>query len=393
MVLNILGEIIDDACLKSDSFKDTALSQLHVEILRELGRSNKKKISSDEFLLADEDENSLNITPVLQIGEASDIYSESLINDSDNALSFKKFKHEPIFKLFTCKDCCDTFDNALETLGHGCITENTYLTCSECSARVDEARKLENHSHNGNSILFVSVVTTRSQSLCSRNCDNRCAEVGQDILDKINKDLIIKTKSELHQFLLDKLVTQQQYGHFPDYFVLEQQKFCYGFMSMFGLTKYMLSKVRREYDEGKKIVVHGNLGKTYYSEKRDRAIAFIEQFSVIHCEHSPDKVQRVLPGYMNIRTIYSSYQGMPIKCKSSPEIEKAIFYFHFVQWDSQSKYFFSLNFTKFTKYFLSSFAKHDYTHLVQQRWKKYFSFSVSYIDQKLSQSKNPSLFL
>ena len=30
---------------------------------------------------------------------------------------------------------------------------------------------------------------------------------------------------------------------------------------------------------------------------------------------------------------------------------------------------------------------------LKQRWKKYFSFSVSYIDQKLSPKKNPSLFL
>ena len=75
-----------------------------------------------------------------------------------------------------------------------------------------------------------------------------------------------------------------------------------------GVSHYMLSKVRDEFKKGVKNHIHGNKGNFYFSGKRDKAIGFIEHFSKVHCENSPDKIQRVLPGYMTIKLIYTNYR-------------------------------------------------------------------------------------
>ena len=58
---------------------------------------------------------------------------------------------------------------------------------------------------------------------------------------------------------------------------------------------------------GKTRFVHNNNGSFYLSERRDRAISFIEQYAKIHCENMPDRSVMRLPSYMNINMVYLNY--------------------------------------------------------------------------------------
>ena len=214
------------------------------------------------------------------------------------------------FKLYACKHCNGTFDSSASAFQHDCV-HNKILKCVTCSHRIKSINELTTHNHDGNCILFIDVFSEimNSNFSCSSKCTYNCFDMNTKELDCLKEKMASMSKSSLHQFLLNKLVTQAEYGFNEEYFVVEQHKLCHNFMiSALSISKYMLTTVVKEFQAGIKLIIHGNVGKVYHSRKRDKVIAFIQHFSEIHCENSPDKMERVLPGYMNVKTIYCYYK-------------------------------------------------------------------------------------
>lgn len=116
-------------------------------------------------------------------------------------------------------------------------------------------------------------------------------------------------KSELHNYLLKLLNTQAEMGlDSLNSFVLNKVTYCHEAMvSLIGISSYLVNKVVEEHQRGFNQFYHGNRGIFYHREKRDRAIAYIDSFSKIHCENLPDRDVRRLPSYMNIGTIFLNY--------------------------------------------------------------------------------------
>ena len=116
-------------------------------------------------------------------------------------------------------------------------------------------------------------------------------------------------KSSLHNFLLETLNKQESFG-LDSYcsFIFNKITFCHSAaVSLFGISEYMIKTVLKEHKCGKTMFVHNNNGSFYLSERRDRAISFIEQYAKIHCENMPDRSVMRLPSYMNINMVYLNY--------------------------------------------------------------------------------------
>jgi len=116
-------------------------------------------------------------------------------------------------------------------------------------------------------------------------------------------------KSSLHNFLLETLNKQESLG-LDSYcsFIFNKITFCHSAaVSLFGISEYMIKTVLKEHKCGKTTFVHNNNGSFYLSERRDRAISFIEQYAKIHCENMPDRSVMRLPSYMNINMVYLNY--------------------------------------------------------------------------------------
>ena len=139
-------------------------------------------------------------------------------------------------------------------------------------------------------------------------------------------------KSSLHDFLLGLLNMQREMGlDSENSFVIEKVPFCHSATSsFFGVSDYLIKTVVREHCAGQTRFYHKNKGNYYHSEKRDRAISFIKNFSKIHCENLPDREIRRLPSYMNIVTIYTSYTenvapALQLKARSFSHIFQTVF--------------------------------------------------------------------
>ena len=139
-------------------------------------------------------------------------------------------------------------------------------------------------------------------------------------------------KSDLHNFLLGLLNVQQEMGlDSESSFVFDKLPFCHSaVISLFSISSYLINKVVKEHKLGQIKFCHANQGNIYYSEKRDRAVAFIQNFARIHCENLPDQDTMRLPSYMNVTTIFNNYsESVPkeilLKERSFAHVFKTIF--------------------------------------------------------------------
>ena len=301
IVVDLLDSIVDSVIKKAGYSEDGILSDVKEDYFKSI---QTRKRNSRTVLESRSNNNESDMeTSLSELSKTPIQYAKGKIK--------KPKLFEPSFKLYVCKRCSNTFDTPEEISGHVCFSHNSEIRCTTCYRVLLTAKDLKEHCHDGNSILFVDTADTvdTADPLCSEHCRNRCSEVRPDVLENIKTQFSTFSKSQTHQFLLDKLFAQADYGHNPDSYVFEKHSFCYKFISKeFRISTYMLSTVRKEFDMGQRNVVHGNSGKTYFSEKRDRIISYIQQFSVIHAENSPDKCQRVMPGYVTIKTIFQCYK-------------------------------------------------------------------------------------
>ena len=128
-------------------------------------------------------------------------------------------------------------------------------------------------------------------------------------IESIQMKLSGLRKSELHNFLLDRLKTQLEFGlDSLNSFVVNKISFCHAsFQAFFGVSDYLLKRVLLEHQSGSTRFIHGNKGNLYASPKRDDAIAFIVKFAEVFSENLPDRSCLQLPSYLNIKAIFNYY--------------------------------------------------------------------------------------
>ena len=146
---------------------------------------------------------------------------------------------------------------------------------------------------------------------CSKNCKTKmCHKIPKYIINNIRTRLSNMSISNLHNFLLERLALQKEFGleNSETAFSFNEYHFCHNsFQLLFGISDYLLKTVVSEHKKGQTKFMHGNRGNLYSSQRRDAAIAFIHHFSKMHCENLPDRNCLQLPSYLDIKTLFGIY--------------------------------------------------------------------------------------
>ena len=216
---------------------------------------------------------------------------------------------------FQCSNCNFSSFSAQDFVSrrHSCNSFTFNIFQCSCSEVLTTSSELENHAkeHRRNDFHLLFSPIKDHSLLCSKDCiEKMCFSTSSKKLEDISSMIKSKSKSQLHQFLLETLNHQSDMGLCTNSFVvLGKIKFCHNsIQSIFGISKYLLNTVLKEFEGGQRKYCHGNHGNDYMKPKRDSAIAFIHHFALVHCENLPDKSVLQMPSYMTIQTIYENYK-------------------------------------------------------------------------------------
>ena len=177
-------------------------------------------------------------------------------------------------------------------------------------------------------------VTYALVEICSTSCPNKkCFQLPPKVLEEAKSKLLNLRKNQLHNFLLERLHLQEEFGlDVSCTFSLGKHQFCHsGLRHLFGISQYMLMTVIKEFKAGITQNIHGNKGNKYTVSKTDVCIAWIKHFSEVHCENLPDRMCLRLPSYLNIISLYTMYdeqtsEDLKVKMREFYKIFKTNFH-------------------------------------------------------------------
>ena len=222
------------------------------------------------------------------------------------------------FHLVQCSVCKkSSFDPEIFFLeSHSCINSSSTLVCDDCGFELSDVHSLRTHIkavHQDKTVTFIASkgIKTSQISSCSSSCPTKdCFKMSAKVIEDSRKSLQNMNKVQVHQFLLSRLNTQQEFGMDTSHIIqLGVHGYCANALkSLIGLSDYIVRTIFNEHVSGVKQYKHGNSGSVYSSGKRDKAIAFILHFAECHSENLPDRKCLQLPSYLTIKFIYEQYR-------------------------------------------------------------------------------------
>ena len=276
---------------------------------------NKKLKSIFDEVISSTGVGEVNLTKN-QNSKLESIFGEIMKLSDNNSEGNTTLNPEDIV-LAQCLNCnftSESFHKFFDIELHTCSSLFQTFKCDTCDKDANDVQVLYLHAlEHRSTVVFLQPCKPfllADGASCSPNCPNKsCFEVNITKIQNIGKELDSMRSSQLHQFLLSKLQNQKELGLDSQYsFIFQSIVFCHqSVVSLFNLSKYLLNKVLNEHSVGTVKFTHGNSGNFYHSEKRNRAVSFILNFSRTHSENMPDREVMRLPSYLNVKEIFTNY--------------------------------------------------------------------------------------
>ena len=193
---------------------------------------------------------------------------------------------------------------------HHCVSNFKSFTCETCDQESNDAEVLFMHAmEHRQTVVHLQPgkpILTHDNELCSSECQSKsCHRIARSKVASIRAELSKLSKSKLHQYLLSRLENQKELGLDSRHsYVFQSEVFCHeSAQVLLNISQYLIKQVVKEHISGKVNHFHGNFGNVYLSEKRNRALSFISQFSRTFSENLPDKQVT----YLNVTEMFKNY--------------------------------------------------------------------------------------
>ena len=139
-------------------------------------------------------------------------------------------------KFFHCMKCSSTCENAEEFLSHSCQTsfELKDISCDTCGKKLASLDSVRLHLNSHEGLIVYLNISDEVCGKCSAACGSKtCFSTSEKEIKEIQDQLGKLSKSELHNFLLNSLVTQNKFGLDVSTYRFGSSTFCCDAMKSF----------------------------------------------------------------------------------------------------------------------------------------------------------------
>ena len=187
----------------------------------------------------------------------------------------------------------------------------------DCGISLNSSSDIWTHRNDHDGLVLYLNSARYYPGKCSSDCEMKnCQTISEETCRSIRNVLEGLTKS--------MLVKQESFGLNVRTFRFGSTELCAeALKSYFGISKYLLDTVFKEFRNGTKRFVHQNTNKIFMRPRLEKAISIIKYFSVKNCENLPDRKVLQMPGYMIRRTLYQYYKD---NCAEEMQLGERHFY-------------------------------------------------------------------